>query len=200
MLIKIFPENPSARAIAQVVKILNQGGVIAYPTDTVYALGCSIAQPKAIERLREIKGKKATLMSIVCADLSNIADYARVDNNTFKILKRHLPGGFTFILHSSNRTPEKVLQGRKTVGIRVPNNAIALAIVKELGVPLVTTSVRADNVEVEYITDPSLIEERFAQLDVVVDGGMGDNYASTIVDCVDSEPEIVRQGRAEFLF
>ncbi len=198
MLIKIFPENPNPKNIHQVVDILERGGVIAYPTDTVYAFGCSINQPKAIEKLRDIKGKKTTLMSIVCADLANIADYAKVDNSTFKLLKHNLPGSFTFILHSSKRTPEKVLQGRKTVGIRIPNNAIALAIVKELGVPLVTTSVRLDNIDEEYITDPTLIHEEYTALDAVIDGGMGDNYASTIVDCVGEEPEIVRQGRAQF--
>lgn len=198
MFIKIFKDNPNEKSIRKVVEILEAGGVIAYPTDTVYALGCSINQPKAIEKLREIKGKKATLMSIVCSDLSNIADYAKVDDNTYKILKRYLPGGYTFILHSSKKTPEKVLQGRKTVGIRIPNNAIALEIVKVLGVPLVTTSVKREGMDVEYITDPSLIAEMYPALDAVVDGGMGDNFASTIVDCVGDEPEIVRQGRAEF--
>lgn len=198
MIIKIYPENPSEKAIRQIVDILEAGGVIAYPTDTVYALGCSIKHPKAIEKLRETKGKKATLMSIVCADLSNISDYAKVDNPTYAILRRHLPGGYTFILHSSSRTPEKVLQGRKTVGIRVPKNNIALAIVRELGVPLVTTSVRKEGMEAEYITDPSLISEYYPYLEAVVDGGVGDNYASTIVDCVGEEPEIVRQGRAAF--
>lgn len=198
MFIKIFKDNPNEKSIRKVVEILEAGGVIAYPTDTVYALGCSINQPKAIEKLRDIKGKKATLMSIVCSDLSNIADYAKVDDNTYKILRRYLPGGYTFILHSSKKTPEKVLQGRKTVGIRIPNNSIALEIVKALGVPLVTTSVRREGMEVEYITDPSLISEMYPALDAVVDGGMGDNFASTIVDCVGDDPEIVRQGRAEF--
>lgn len=198
MLIKLYPENPNPKVIRQIVDMLESGCVIAYPTDTVYALGCSIQHPKAIEKLREIKGKKATLMSIVCADLSNISDYAKVDNNTYKILKRHLPGGYTFILHSSSRTPEKVLQGRKTVGIRIPNNNIALEIVRALGVPLVTTSIRKEGMELEYITDPTLIEEYYPSLDAVIDGGMGDNYASTIVDCVGEEPEIVRQGRAAF--
>lgn len=198
MFIKIYKDNPNEKTIRKVVEILESGGVIAYPTDTVYALGCSINQPKAIEKLREIKGKKATLMSIVCADLSKIADYAKVDDSTYKILKRYLPGGYTFILHSSKKTPEKVLQGRKTVGIRIPNNEIALEIVRMLGVPMVTTSVKREGMEVEYITDPSLISEMYPDLDAVVDGGIGDNFASTIVDCVGEEPEIVRQGRAVF--
>lgn len=198
MIIKIYKENPNEKSIRKVVEILEAGGVIAYPTDTVYALGCSINQPKAIEKLRDIKGKKATLMSIVCSDLSNIADYAKVDDNTYKTLKRYLPGGYTFILHSSKKTPEKVLQGRKTIGIRIPDNDIALEIVKALGVPLVTTSVKREGLDKEYVTDPSLIEEIYKGLDVVVDGGIGDNYASTIVDCVGEEPEIVRQGRAIF--
>ncbi|MFI3294484.1 MAG: L-threonylcarbamoyladenylate synthase [Rikenellaceae bacterium] len=198
MIVKVYNDNPSDKVIRQIVKTLEGGGVIAYPTDTVYALGCSIKSPKAIERLREIKGKKATLMSIVCSDLSNLSDYAKVDTPTYKILKRYLPGGYTFILHSSSKTPEKVLQGRKTVGIRIPDNRIALEIVRELGVPLVTTSVRREGMESEYITDPSLIEEFYGELDMVVDGGYGDNFASTIVDCVGEEPEIVRQGRAAF--
>ncbi len=198
MILKVYKDNTSEKSIRQIVECLENGGVIAYPTDTVYALGCSIKSPKAIERLRDIKGKKATLMSIVCSDLSNIADYAKVDTPTYKILKRHLPGGYTFILQSSSKTPEKVLQGRKTVGIRIPDNNIALAIVRELGVPLVTTSVRREGMEQEYITDPSLIEEFYGGLDMVIDGGMGDNFASTIVDCVGEEPEIVRQGRAVF--
>lgn len=197
MLIKLYPENPNERTVREIAHMLRSGAVIAYPTDTVYAMGCSLSQPKAIERLKAIKGKKQTELAIVCSDLSNLSDYAKVDNATFRILKRNLPGAFTFILPASSKTPEKVLEGRKTIGIRIPNNSITQAIVRELGVPLVTTSIKDDDQTVEYITDPSLIEERYAMLDAVIDGGYGDNYASTIVDCTSGEPEITRQGRAE---
>ena len=195
MVIKIYPDNPNANAIREVVAILRAGGVIAYPTDTVYAFGCSLSSPKGIEKLREIKGKKHTNMSIVCADLSNLADYAKVDNATFRILKRNLPGAFTFILNATSKTPDKVLDGRRTIGIRIPDNAIARAIVDELGVPMVTTSIKDH--EQEYLTDPELIEEKYTMLQAVVDGGYGEFTASTVVDCTGDEPEIIREGKAE---
>jgi len=197
MLIKLYPENPNERTVREIARILENGGIIAYPTDTVYAFGCSISCPKAIEKLAILRGKNRKFFSIVCRDLSHIADYARVDNQMFRLLKHNLPGGFTFILPASSKTSEKVLEGRKTVGIRVPDNSIALAIVGELGVPIVTTSVKDDDLTIEYTTDPELIHERYTSLDAVVDGGYGDNYASTIVDCTDSEPEIIRPGRSE---
>lgn len=195
MLIKIYPENPNPCQVREVVSILSSGGVIAYPTDTVYAFGCSMGSPKAIEKLRELKGKKQTEMSIICSDLSNLSDYAKVDNTTFRILKRNLPGPFTFILNATGKTPDKVLENRKTIGIRIPNNEITLAIVRELGVPLVTTSIRDD--EQEYLTDPELIEEKYTQLQAVVDGGYGEVIASTVVDCTDGEPVIIREGIKE---
>lgn len=195
MLIKIYPENPNPCQVREVVSILSSGGVIAYPTDTVYAFGCSMGSPKAIEKLRELKGKKQTEMSIICSDLSHLSDYAKVDNTTFRILKRNLPGPFTFILNATGKTPDKVLENRKTIGIRIPNNEITLAIVRELGVPLVTTSIRDD--EQEYLTDPELIEEKYTQLQVVVDGGYGEVIASTVVDCTDGEPVIIREGIQE---
>lgn len=201
MILKLYPENPNERTLRQVVAILQHGGVIVYPTDTVYALGCALDQPKAIERLRTIRGgKDAAEMSIVCADISEVAEYAKVDNLVFKLLKHNLPGPFTFILPASSKISDKVMVGRKTVGVRIPDNAIAQAIVRELGMPLVTASVRTDDVgdEVEYITDPELIRERYAAVDAVVDGGMGDNFASTVVDCtVSGEVNIIRQGRQE---
>lgn len=202
MLIKLYPHNPNERTIRQVVEILTSGGVIVYPTDTVYALGCSLAEPKAIERMRTIKGKDETRMSIVCSDLSEVAEYARVDNNTFKLLKRNLPGPFTFILPASSRISEKVMTGRKSVGVRVPDNSIAQAIVRELGVPLVSTSVRTrdrgEDVEVGYYTHPELIEERWGrQVDAVIDAGMGDNVASTVVDLTGDEITVTRQGLGE---
>ncbi len=204
MIIKLYPENPNERTVRQVADILRGGGVIVYPTDTVYALGCALDQPKAIERLRTIRGgKDSTEMSIVCSEIGEVAEYAKVDNLVFKLLKRNLPGPFTFILPASSRISDKVMIGRKTVGVRIPDNSIAQAVVRELGMPLVTTSVRTDDVgeEIEYITDPELIHERYPAVDAVIDGGMGDNSASTVVDCtVSGEVEIVRQGRQELEF
>lgn len=196
MLIRIYPDNPNPSAIRQVVALLDAGGVIAYPTDTVYALGCSMGSTKAIEKLRELKGKKHTEMSIICSDLSHLAEYAKVDNTTFKILKRNLPGPFTFILPATGKTPDRVMETRKTIGIRVPDNEITLAIVRELGMPLVTTSIKDE--EQEYLTDPELIEEKYRQLQAVVDGGYGEYIASTVVDCTeDGDPVIIRQGKLE---
>lgn len=195
MLIKLYAENTNERTLREVVRILQAGGVIAYPTDTVYAFGCSLSCPKAIERLKILKGKDDQLMAIICSDLSNLSDYAKVDNATFRILKRNIPGGFTFILPATGKTPDRVLTSRKTIGIRVPDNVIARAIVQALGSPLVTTSIH--DTEVEYMTDPELIEERFTTLDAVVDGGYGDVIASTIVDFTqDDDPVIIRQGAA----
>lgn len=204
MIIKLYPENPNERTVRQVADILRDGGVIVYPTDTVYALGCALDQPKAIERLRTIRGgKDSTEMSLVCPEIGEVAEFAKVDNMVFKLLRRNLPGPFTFILPASSKISDKVMVGRKTVGIRIPDNSIAQAIVRELGMPLVTASVRTDNVgeEIEYITDPELIHERYPAVDAVVDGGMGDNHASTVADCTQSgEVEIVRQGLRELEF
>lgn len=202
MIIKLYPENPNEKSVRQIVDLLRSGGVIVYPTDTVYALGCSLGEPKAIEKMRKIKGKNETEMSIVCADLSEVSDYAKVDNAAFKILKRNMPGPFTFILPASSRISEKVMRGRKTIGIRVPDHPIVQAIVRELGLPMVTTSVRtrnAEDAEEGYYTHPELIHERYTPLgvDVVVDGGLGDNVASTIVDATEDEVKIMRQGLHE---
>lgn len=194
MILKLYPENPSEKIIDQIVKILNSGGVIAYPTDTVYAFGCALNNSKAVEKLRAIKGKKETLFAILCADLSHVADYARVDNTTFKVLRNNLPGAFTFILEAKTITPSKVLGNRKTIGIRVPDNNIAVAIVRALGEPLLTTSIK--NEEVEYIIDPELIHEQYHMLDAVVDGGYGTYEPSTVVDCSGDEIEILRQSTA----
>ncbi|WP_294600154.1 L-threonylcarbamoyladenylate synthase [uncultured Rikenella sp.] len=204
MIIKLYPENPNERTVRQVVDMLRGGAVIVYPTDTVYALGCALDQPKAIERLRTIRGGKDSMeLSIVCSEIGEVAEYAKVDNRVFKLLKHNLPGPFTFILPASSRISDKVMVGRRTVGVRIPDNSIAQAIVRELGMPLVTASVRTDDVgdEIEYITDPELIRERYAAVDAVVDGGMGDVHASTVVDCTqDGEVEVVRQGLRELEF
>ncbi len=201
MIVKIYPQNPNETAVARVVDILRRDGVIIYPTDSVYAFGCSLQSHKAMERLRALKGKKATDMAIICCDLSNIADYARVDTPTFKLLKRNLPGPFTFVLQASKRIPDKLLGNRRTIGVRIPDNSIPVEIVRALGHPLITTSVRDDDEVVEYTTDPELIEERYGKLvDLVVDGGYGKNEPTTVVDCSGEEPSVIREGIGELIF
>lgn len=195
MIIKIYPQNPNEKAVAQVVEILAHDGVIIYPTDSVYAFGCSLKSNKAIERLRSLTGKTGSNFSIICPDLSTIATYAKVDNDTFKMLKRNLPGPFTFLLNASGKIPDKFLEKKKTVGVRIPDNAIPMALVEELGHPMVTASVK-DSDEEEYTTDPSLIAERYGNaVDAIIDGGYGNNIPTTIVDCTDPEETvIVREG------
>jgi len=196
--IKIYPENPNEKEIARVVKILKEGGLIIYPTDTVYGLGCDITNTKALEKIAKIKGIKLEKanFSFVCYDLSNISDYVKqIDTATFKILKRALPGPYTFILPGNNNLP-KEFKKKTTVGIRVPNNAIALEIVKMLGNPIVSTSIHDDDDVIEYTTDPELIFEKWQNLvDVVIDGGYGDNVGSTIIDLSGHEPEVIREGK-----
>ena len=200
MLIKIYPENPNERSVAQVVETLRADGVAIYPTDGVYAYGCSIRSPKAIEKLKAIKNKSEDSFSIMCPDLSCIADYAKVDTPTFKLLKRNLPGPFTFILKASSKVPDKVLAKRKTVGIRMADNNIALAIARELGEPLITSSVKEHDDVVEYVTDPELINERWGgEVDIVIDGGFGTNMPTTLVDVSEGEIEILRQGGGELV-
>ncbi|MEG0467669.1 MAG: L-threonylcarbamoyladenylate synthase [Mucinivorans sp.] len=200
MIVKLYNENPMERVVRDVAKRLAAGAVIIYPTDTLYALGCSIKSVHGIEKLKQIKGKDSDQMSLVCADLTSIATYAKVDDVTFRTLRKNLPGAFTFIMPASNKAPEKVLEGRRTVGIRVPDNNIALAIIRELGAPLVTTSVRHAGAEdeTEYLTDPSLIAEAYPMVDLVVDGGIGMDNPSTVVDCSieGAEPTIIRQANA----
>jgi len=196
--IKIYPENPSEKEIARVVKVLKEGGLIIYPTDTVYGLGCDITNTKALERIAKIKGVKLEKanFSFVCSDLSNISDYVKqIDTSTFKILKRALPGPYTFILPGNNNLP-KEFKKKTTVGIRVPDNEIALEIVRQLGNPIVSTSIHDDDEVLEYTTDPELIFEKWQNLvDLVIDGGYGDNEASTIVDLSEGEPVVIREGK-----
>jgi len=199
MLIKIYPENPNERAIEQVAEVLRKGGLIIYPTDTIYGLGCDITNPKAIEkicRIRGIKPEKANF-SFICHDLSHIADYIKpIDNTTFRVLKKALPGPFTFIFNASNNVPKLLSSNKKTVGIRVPDNNIARCIVKELGNPILSTSIKDDDELIEYSTDPELIHEKYENLvDLVIDGGYGDNEASTVVDCTNGEFEVIRDGK-----
>lgn len=196
MLLKLFEKEPNMRVVAQVIDILRGGGIIIYPTDTVYAMGCDIFQQHTVERVCRFKGidpRKNTL-SLICCDLSNISAYARVDTPTFKVLKRNLPGPFTFILPGSNALP-KLFKGRKTVGIRVPNNNIVRTLVQELGHPLLSASVRNGDDVTEYETDPELIHDQYGMsVDAVIDGGYGNHTASTVVDFTDGTCSVVRQG------
>ena len=203
MLYIIHPDNPDSRKIRLVVDILNKGGIIIYPTDSVYSLGCSLQKKRAIEKLAQLKGvklKKANF-SIICSDLSHLADYTKpIDRSTYKLLNKNLPGPFTFILTASSQIPKLFDTNRKTIGIRIPNNNIVKAIIEELGHPLVTTSLHDEDDIIEYTTDPSLIEEKWEKLvDGIVDGGYGNNIASTVVDLSDGDVEIVRQGIGELL-
>jgi len=203
VLIKIYPQNPNPREISRVVGVLRNGGIIIYPTDTVYGLGCDITNQKAVEKIIRLKGLKSkeAHFSFICSDLSHIADFAKVSNPVFKLMKKNLPGPFTFILPGMNKVPDYFISKRKTVGIRVPDNSIPIEIVKELGNPIMTTSIKDDDEVVEYTTDPELIHERYQDIvDIVIDGGYGDNIPSTVVDCTTDEPEIVREGKGELKF
>ncbi|AKA36450.1 L-threonylcarbamoyladenylate synthase [Flagellimonas lutaonensis] len=196
--IKIYEENPNPKEIKRVVEVLRRGGLVIYPTDTVYGLGCDITNSKALERIARIKGVKLAKAnwSFICADLSNLSDYVRqIDNATFKLLKRALPGPYTFILPGNNNLP-KDFKKKKTVGIRVPDNNIARTLVEQLGNPIVSTSIRDEDDVIEYTTDPELIYEKWQNLvDVVIDGGYGDNVASTVIDLSEGEPTVLREGK-----
>ncbi|EDP95738.1 L-threonylcarbamoyladenylate synthase [Kordia algicida OT-1] len=198
--IKLYNENPNPKEIKKVVDILRDGGLVIYPTDTVYGLGCDITNTKALERIARIKGIKLEKanFSFICNDLSHISDYIRqIDTPTYKILKKALPGPYTFILPGNNNLP-KVFKKKKTVGIRVPDNNIARTIVQELGNPIVSTSIYDEDDIIEYTTDPELILEKWENLvDAVVDGGYGDNVASTIIDLSGYEPEVIREGKGD---
>lgn len=200
MFVKLFEDNPNERDILRIAEVLREGGVIIYPTDTIYAIGCDINHVKAVQRVCQLKGVKPekASFSMICRDLSNIAAYAKVSNEVFKVMKRNLPGPYTFILPATSKLPNVLMNKRKTIGIRVPDNRIVMAIVEELGNPLLTTSVKADDDVMEYMTDPELIYEKYGKsVDVVVDGGYGQNVASTVVDCTGPSIEIVRQGIGE---
>jgi tRNA threonylcarbamoyl adenosine modification protein (Sua5/YciO/YrdC/YwlC family) len=196
--IKIYEYKPNEGAVKKVVDVLRNGGVIIYPTDTIYGLGCDITNTKALERVAKIKGIKLEKanFSFVCCDLSNISDYVKqIDTATFKILKRALPGPYTFILPGNNNLP-KEFKKKSTVGIRVPDNAIALEIVRQLGNPIVSTSIHDDDEVLEYATDPELIFEKWQNLvDIVIDGGYGENIGSTVIDLSGFEPVVIREGK-----
>jgi tRNA threonylcarbamoyl adenosine modification protein (Sua5/YciO/YrdC/YwlC family) len=198
MLIRIYPENPNPKHIRQIVDMLEVGGIIIYPTDTVYAMGCDIKANKAIERIAHFKGLNPDNpdLSLIFRDMSQLSEYTVIrDNATFKLLKRNLPGPFTFIVRANNQIPKLFKNKKKTVGIRIPHNSIVLEIVRELGRPIITTSIHDPDEIIEYTTDPELIHEKYHEFaDIVIDGGYGKNEASTIVDCTGDEPEIIRQG------
>ena len=198
-IVRIYPENPNPREIARVVEVLDRGGVIVYPTDTVYSFGCDISKPKAIERVARLKGLKPEKaeFALVFPDLSILSSYTKsVDTPTYKILNRCLPGPYTFILKAGSAIPKIFQKKKKTVGIRIPDNSIPREIVKELGRPIIASSVHDEDEIIDYITDPELIAEKFdKQVDLVVDGGMGDLFASTVVDLTEGYPEIIREGK-----
>lgn len=198
MLAKIYGENPSEKELRRVVDALERDEIVIYPTDSVYAFGCSLRSLKAIERLRRIKGKGAEAFTVVFGSIAQVAEYCRVDNAAFRILKRNLPGPFTFVLPASARIPDKALERRRTIGIRIPANAVARAVIEALGCPMITTSVKDDDEVVEYTTDPELIHERYGRdVALVIDGGIGDNVPTTVVDLTGDEPEILREGKGD---
>lgn len=198
MLVKIYGDNPSERELKRVVEALERDGIVIYPTDSVYAFGCSLRSAKAVERLRRLRGRSEAPLTVVFHDIAQVAEYCRVDNTTFRILKRNLPGPFTFLLPASSRVPDKALERRRTIGIRIPAHPVARAVVEALGCPMITASVKDDDEVVEYTTDPELIEERYGrEVSLVIDGGMGDNVPTTVVDLTGDEPEILREGKGE---
>ncbi len=203
MLLEINPENPDNRKIDQVVELLKDGGVIIYPTDTIYGLGCDIFQRKAVERicrLRNLNPQKANL-TIICKDISQLSEYTQqIDNSHFKLLKRNLPGPFTFILKSSRKLPKSLDNRRKTLGLRIPDNNIAQAVIEKLGNPILSISLKSDDEIREYFTDPYEIHEDYEkQVDIVIDGGMGDNSPSTVVNLSEGDIEIIRAGKGELI-
>lgn len=197
-LLKLYEENPSEKRIKKIVDVLKKGGLVIYPTDTVYGLGCDINNSKALEKLALIKGVKLAKanFSFICEDLSNLSEYvSQLNANTFKILKRNLPGPYTFVLPGNNNLPT-VFKKKKTVGIRVTSNNICQSIVRELGNPIVSTSIKDDDEVLEYTTDPELIREKWDKhVDIVVDAGFGGNIASTVIDLSTPEPELIREGK-----
>ena len=199
-ILKIYPDNPQENLIDEVVRSLKNGGIIIYPSDTVYALGCNIFDIRAMEKLAQIKKIKLekAQFSIICNDLSHLSNFTKpIDTSVFRFLKSKIPGPFTFILEANKSLP-LAYKGNKTVGIRVPDHTIPQLIVEKLGHPIASTSTKDDDEVIEYSTDPELIAEKYESfVDIVIDSGYGDNVASTIVDLTSGEPEILRQGKGE---
>jgi tRNA threonylcarbamoyl adenosine modification protein (Sua5/YciO/YrdC/YwlC family) len=198
MLLRIYPENPNSKHIRKVVDMLEGGGIIIYPTDTVYAMGCDIKAHKAIEKIARLKGLNPENpdLSLIFHDMSQLSEYTIIrDDNIFRLLKRNLPGPFTFIVKANNQIPKMFKNKKKTVGVRIPANSIIREIVQELGRPVMTTSIHDPDEIIEYTTDPELIWEKYREIaDIVINGGFGNNEASTVVDCTGDEIMIVRQG------
>ncbi len=199
--LKIHPQNPEPRKIDRAVTILSKGGIVIYPTDTIYGIGCDIYNKKAVTKLIQALGLKSKNLnlSFICNDLSHISNYVRrINNDVFKMMKHYLPGPFTFILDASNNVPKILDAKKKTVGIRIPDNEIARQIVRELGNPVITTTLKSDDEILTYPTDPEEIRERYQHMaDLIIDGGYGHNVPSTIIDCTGNDPEIIRQGLGE---
>jgi len=198
MLLRIYPDNPNHKHIRKVADTLEEGGIIIYPTDTVYAMGCDIKAKRSIDKIAQLKGMNPLNpdMSLIFHDMSQLSEYTIIrDNSVFKLLKRNLPGPFTFIVQANSQIPKLFKNRKKTVGIRIPANYIVLELVKELGRPIITTSIHDPDEVIEYITDPELIYEKYRDFaEIVIDGGYGRNEASTIVDCTTEEIKIIRQG------
>jgi tRNA threonylcarbamoyl adenosine modification protein (Sua5/YciO/YrdC/YwlC family) len=202
MLVKLYDENPNPREIEKIVTILRDGGTVVYPTDTLYAIGCDALNVRAVEKICNLKGidPQKSNLSIICNDLSIMSEYAKVHTPAFKLMKRNLPGPFTFILTTTSSLP-KIYKKKKTVGIRVPDNNIIREIVAQLGNPVLSTSIKDDNDEIEYTTNPELIHEKWQDFaDIVIDGGNGGIEPSTVVDCTSGHPVIIRQGKGELKF
>jgi tRNA threonylcarbamoyl adenosine modification protein (Sua5/YciO/YrdC/YwlC family) len=199
MQLELHPDNPNPRDLKKVIDTLNKDGVIILPTDTIYAMACKLDSKKGIERMAKIAGKKVEKVnfSLICSDLSNISEYTSVmDKAIFRLLKNNLPGPFTFILNANNNVTKYFSGNKKTIGIRVPDNAIAQSIIRELGKPLVVSTIHHDDVILEYMTNPDEIHEKYENtVDLVIDGGAGGNEASTIIDCTGDEPVVVREGK-----
>ena len=199
MLLKIYPDNPSEKQIRIVTECLNDGGIIIFPTDTIYAMGCDIYKPRAIDRVAQIKGikKQKANFSFICHDLSQLSDFTKpISNEVFKLMKSSLPGPFTFILNANTNVPKIFQSKKKTVGIRIPDNNVPLHIIRELGNPVMSTSIHDEDEIIEYTTDPELIYEKYGKLvDIVIDAGYGDNMPSTIVDCTKGDIVVMREGK-----
>jgi len=199
MLLRIHPDNPSERQIRMVEECLRDGGIVIYPTDTIYGIGCDIFKVKSVEKIAELRGLKPgkTTFSFICHDLSQLSEFTKpIENPIFKVMKANLPGPFTFILNASNNVPRHIQSKRKTVGIRIPDNNIVLEIVRQLGNPIMSTSVHDDDEIIEYTTDPELIYEKFQdKVDIVIDGGYGGNIPSTVVDCTEGGIVVIREGK-----
>lgn len=202
MLVKIYPENPNPKEIKLVVDVLKNGGIIVYPTDTVYGLGCDITNARAVEKVARYKNVKVekSNFSFICIDLSQLADFSKpISNQVFKLLKKYLPGPFTFILNANSNVPKYFKGKKRTVGVRIPESPIILEIVRQLGNPIMSTSIHDEDEILEYSTDPELIHEKFKDIsDLVIDGGFGHNIPSTIVDCTEDVPVVIRQGKGIF--